>query len=139
MSPASARSATVQRFCFFYEAPLFIKLHGAWGDVVHPLVMPPLSVAPRYPEQSRDRIFGQVHQASGRAHPAPFTQMINDGLSFFLCDLRIEQCCAPSLRELLAAGTAPEESDAVVAVDFAHGEIVLASEAKLLAFAVHTR
>ena len=129
----------MQRFCFFYEAPLFIKLHGAWGDVVHPLVMPPLSVAPCHPEPSRDRIFGDVHQSGGGAHPTPFTQMINDGLSFFLRDLRIEQCCAPSLRELLAAGTAPEESDAVVAVDFAHGEIVLARETKPLAVGVDTR
>jgi hypothetical protein len=101
--------------------------------------MHPLGVAPCHPEQSRDRIFGDVHQSGSGAHPTPFTQMINDGLSFFFRDLRIEQRGAPALRELLAAGTTPEESDAVVAVDFAHGEIALAREAKPLAFAVHTR
>ncbi len=101
--------------------------------------MHPLGVAARHPEQSRHRIFGDVHQAGGGAHPTPFPQMINDGLGFCLRDLRIEQCCAPSLRALLAADATPEESHAVVAVDFAHGEIALACEAKPLAFAVHTR
>lgn len=101
--------------------------------------MHPLGVATRHPEQSRDRIFGEVYQTGGGAHPTPLTQMINDGLGFFLHDLRIEQRSAPSLRELLAAGATPKESDAVVAVDFAHGEIAVAREAKPLAFTVHTR
>jgi hypothetical protein len=65
--------------------------------------------------------------------------MINDGLGFVLWDLRIEQRGAPPFRELLAAGATPQESEAVVAVDFAYGEIALARKAKLVAFTVHTR
>ena len=106
---------------------------------MHPVVMHPLGVASCHPEQSRDRICGDVYESGGGAHPTPCTPMIHHGLGFCFRDLRIEQRGAPALRELLAAGTTPEESDAVVAVDFAHGEMALAREAKPLAFAVHTR
>jgi hypothetical protein len=65
--------------------------------------------------------------------------MIDDGRGPFLSDLGIEQRGAASLRELLTARPAAEEPDVVLAVDFAHGEIVLAREAKPLAFRIDTR
>jgi hypothetical protein len=101
--------------------------------------MPPLGVATRQPEQARDGILREGHQAGGGAHPTPVPQMRNDGRGFFLRDLRMEQRGALARRALLTAGATPEESDAVVAGDFAYGEIALAREAKPLAFTVHTR
>ena len=65
--------------------------------------------------------------------------MIDDGLGVCLRDLRIEQRGATSLGELLATEAAPEEPDAVLAVDFAYREIALASETKPLAFGIDTR
>ena len=66
-------------------------------------------MAARHPEQSRDRVFGDVHQAGGGPYPASFAQMIDDGRCLFLRDLGIEQCGAASLGELLAAGAAAQE------------------------------
>jgi hypothetical protein len=40
--------------------------------------MDPLGMAPRRPEQSRDRVFGDVDQAGGGPHPASLAQMIDD-------------------------------------------------------------
>ena len=101
--------------------------------------MEPLGVASSHPEQAGDRVFGDVDQASSRPHPAPFAQMIDDGCRPFLRDLRIEQRGAAALGELLAARPAAQEPNAVLAVDFAHGEIVLTRETKPLAFGIHTR
>jgi len=91
MSPASARSSARHRFCFFFhEAPLLIKLQGAWGHVSHALVMQPLGVAAGHPEKACDRVFGDCAQACRGPHPAPFVHMINDSLGVFLRDLRIK-------------------------------------------------
>jgi hypothetical protein len=65
--------------------------------------------------------------------------MVDDGRRLFLRNLRIEQGSATALGELLAARPAAQEPDAVVAVDFAHGEIGLAWVLKLLACGIHTR
>jgi hypothetical protein len=101
--------------------------------------MESLGVAPSHPQQSRDRVFGDVDQASGGPHPAPFAQMSNDICSLCLRDLRIEPRWATALGELLAAGAATEESEPVLAIDFAPGEIPLTSETELLAFGIDTR
>jgi hypothetical protein len=101
--------------------------------------MQPLSVAPCHPEQARDRVFGDVTQAGSGPHPASFPQMIDDGRCLFRCDLGIEQRGAAAFRKRLAAGAAAPEADTVLAVDFAHREIVLARETKLLAFGIDTR
>jgi hypothetical protein len=101
--------------------------------------MEPLGMAARHPEQARDRVFGDVDQASSGPHPAPFAQMIDYGRCPFLCNLGIEQCGAASLGELLAARPAAQEPDVVLTVDFAHSEIVLARETKPLAFRIDTR
>jgi hypothetical protein len=65
--------------------------------------------------------------------------MIDDGRSPFLGDLGIEQRGAASLGEFLTARPAAQEPDVVLTVDLAHGEIVLAREAKPLAFRIDTR
>ena len=96
-------------------------------------------MAPRYPEQSRDRVFGDVDQAGGGPHPPSLAQMIDDGRGPFLSDLGIEQRGAASLRALLTACPAAQEPDVVLTVDFAHREIVLARETKLLACRMDTR
>ena len=96
-------------------------------------------MAARHPEQARDRVFGDVNQAGGGPHPASFAQMIDDGRGLFLRDLGIEQRGAASFGELLAARPAAQEPDTILAVDFAHREIVLARETKLLAFGIDTR
>ena len=101
--------------------------------------MEPLGMATRYTEQSRDRVFGDVDQAGGGPHATPFTQMIDDGRCPFLGDFGIKQRGAASLRELLPACPAAQEPDVVLAVDFAHSEIVLARVAKPLAFRIDTR
>jgi hypothetical protein len=101
--------------------------------------MESLSVATRHPEQSRDRIFGDVDQAGGGTHPTPFAQMVNHGCRMLLRDFRVEQGGATSFGELLATRSAAQEPDAVLTVDFAHGEIGLAWEPKPLAFRIHTR
>ena len=58
---------------FFHKAPLLIKLQGAWGHVAYPLVMEPLGMAARHPEESCDRVFGDVpKRAVARTpHPSP--------------------------------------------------------------------
>ena len=91
------------------------------------------------PEQARHGVFGDMDEASGGAHPASFVQMVDDGCRLFLRDLGVEQRGAAAFRELLAARTAPQEPDAVLAVDFAHREIVLTRETKPLAVGVDTR
>jgi hypothetical protein len=101
--------------------------------------MEPRGVASGHPKQARHRIFGDVDEAGGGAHPAAFAEMVDDGRRLFLPDLRIEQGGATSFGELLPARPAAQEPDAVLPVDFAHGEIVLARETKPLAFGVHTR
>jgi hypothetical protein len=101
--------------------------------------MESLGVAARHPEQARDRIFGDVDQAGGGPHPAPFAQMIDDGCRMRLRDFRVEQGGATSFGELLATRPTAQEPDAVLAVDFAYREIVLACEPKPLAFRIHTR
>jgi hypothetical protein len=118
---------------------LFIKLQSAGGHVAAPVVMDPLGMAACRPEQSRDRVFGDVDQASGSPHATPFTQMIDDGRSPFLSDLGIEQCGAASLRELLTARPTAQEPDVVLTVHFAYRQIVLARETKPLAFRGDTR
>jgi hypothetical protein len=101
--------------------------------------MEPLGMAARHPEQSCDRVFGNVDQAGGGPHSTPFAQMIDDGRCPFLCDLGIKQRGAASLGELLAARPAAQEPDVVLTVDFAYRQIVLARETKPLAFRVDTR
>ena len=101
--------------------------------------MDPLRMAAGHPEQSRDRVFGDVDQAGGGPHPTSLAQMIDDGRCPFLGDLGIEQRGAASLGELLTARPAAQEPDVVLTVDFAHGEIGLAREAKPLAFRIDTR
>jgi len=101
--------------------------------------MESLGVASRRPEQARDRVFGDVDQTSGGLHPAPFIQMVDDRLRIVLRDFGVEQRGPASLGELLAACTAPQEPNAILAVDFAYGQIVLARATKLLAFGVDTR
>jgi hypothetical protein len=46
----------------FYEAPLFIKLQGAWGHVAHPVVMESLGVTSGHPEQTRDGVFDDADE-----------------------------------------------------------------------------
>jgi hypothetical protein len=101
--------------------------------------MESLGVAARHPEQARDGVFGDVDQAGGGSHPAPVAQMIDDGRRLFLRDLRIEQGGAASFGKLLAARTATQEPETGLAVDVAHGEIVLACEPKPVAVGVDTR
>jgi hypothetical protein len=118
---------------------LLVEFQGLGREIVHPLIMEPRGMAARHPEQSCDRVFGDVDQAGGGAHPASFAEMVDDGRRLFLRDLRIEQGGATSLGELLTARPAAQEPDAVLAIDFAHGEIVLACKTKLLAFGIDTR
>jgi hypothetical protein len=101
--------------------------------------MAPLGMATRCPEQSRDRVFGDVDQAGGGPHPTSLAQMIDDGRCPFLSDLGIEQCGAASLRELLTARPTAQEPDVVLTVHFAYRQIVLARETKPLAFRGDTR
>ena len=101
--------------------------------------MEPLGVAAGRPEQARDGVFGNMDESSGGPHPASFGQMVDDGRRLFLRDLGVEQRGAASLRELLAARPAPQEPEAVLAVNFAHREIVLTRETKPLAVGVNTR
>ena len=96
-------------------------------------------MAARHPEQSRDRVFGDMDQAGGGPHPTSFAQMIDDGRCPFLGDLGIEQGGAASLGALLAARPAAQEPDVVLTIDFAHREIVLTRETKPLAFRIDTR
>jgi hypothetical protein len=101
--------------------------------------MEALGVASGHPEESCHRVFGGFAQAGSGTPPAPFPQMLNDVLSLCLRDLGVEQRGATSLGELLATGTATEESDIVLVIDFAHGEIALTCETKLLACGIDTR
>jgi hypothetical protein len=101
--------------------------------------MEALGVASSHPEQARDRIFGDVDQAGSGTHPTPLAQMVEDGCRMLLSDCRVEQGGATSFGELLATRPAAQEPDAVLAVDFAHDEIVLACKPKPLAFRIHTR
>ena len=101
--------------------------------------MESLGVAPGHPEQSRHGIFGYLAQAGGGTDSAPFAQMINNGLSIGLRDLRVAQRGATSLRELLTARPTAQEPDVVLTVYFAYRQIVLARETKPLAFRVDTR
>ena len=80
----------------------------------------------RPPEQARDGVFGAVDQAGWRSPPAPFAEMVYDGCRLFLCHLRVAQGGAAALGELLAAWPAAQEPDVVLAVDFAHDEMILA-------------
>lgn len=106
---------------------------------MHPLRMEPLGVASGRPKQARHGIFSDVDQAGGGAHPTPFAEMVDDRRRLFLRDLRIEQGRATALGELLAARPAAQEPDAVLAVDFAYGEIGLACVLKPVAFRIDTR
>lgn len=96
-------------------------------------------MAARHPEQARDGVFGDVDQAGGGAHSAPFTEMVDDGCRLVLRHLRVEQGRATSLGELLSACPAAQESNVVLAVDFAHDKIILARETKPMAFRIDTR
>ena len=101
--------------------------------------MEPLGVASSHPEQTRDSVFGDVDETSGCPYSASFVQMVDDGFRLFLRDLGVEQGRTTAFRKLLAARPATQEPDVVLAVDFAHGEIVLARETKPLAVRVDTR
>jgi hypothetical protein len=101
--------------------------------------MEPLGVASGRPQQARHGIFRDVDQAGGGAHPTSFAEMVDDGRRLFLRDLRIEQGRATSLGEFLSTDAATEQSDAVLAIDFAHGEIALACKTKPVAFRIDTR
>jgi hypothetical protein len=81
--------------------------------------MHPLGMAAGHPEEACHRICGDCAQAGRGTYPTPFAQMISKGLSLGLRDLSIEQRRATSLRGLFATEAAPEEADAVLAVDFA--------------------
>ena len=48
--------------------------------------MEPFGMAPRYPEQARDRVFGDVDQAGGGSHPTSLAQMMDDGRCLFLSE-----------------------------------------------------
>ena len=101
--------------------------------------MEPLSVAPGHPEQARNGVFGHVDEPSGGPSPTAFVQMIDDRFRLFLRDFGVAQGRPTSFGKLLAARPATQEPDAVLAVDFAHGEIVLTRETKPLAVGVDTR
>jgi hypothetical protein len=101
--------------------------------------MDPLGMAACHLEQSRDRVFGDVDQAGGGAHPASFAEIVDDGHRLCRRELRIEPGGATSLGELLTARPAAQEPDVVLTVDFAYRQIVLARETKPLVFRVDTR
>jgi hypothetical protein len=103
------------------------------------VVVESLGVASGRPQQARHGIFGDVDEAGGGAHPASFAEMVDDGRRLFLRNLRIEQGRATSLGELLTARSAASESNMVLTVDLAYGQIVLARETKPMAFRVDTR
>jgi hypothetical protein len=63
---------------------------------------------------------------------------MKDGLGIGLRALGVAKRCTLSLGALLATGAATEESDAILAVDCAHGEIALTRETKLLACDIDT-
>jgi hypothetical protein len=96
-------------------------------------------MAAGHPEEAGHRLFGDFAQASRGTDPAPFAQMIHNVCSLGLRNLGVKQRGATSLRELLTTGAATEESDAVLAIDFAHGEIALTGEPKPVAFGIDTR
>jgi hypothetical protein len=101
--------------------------------------MEPLGVASSHPEQARDGVFGNMDETSGCPYPTSFVQMVDDGFRLFFRDPGVEQGRTAAFGELLAACPATQEPDAVLAVDFAYGEMVLARETKLLAGGVDTR
>lgn len=95
-------------------------------------------MAARHPEQAHHRLFGDVNQTGRGAHPAAFAQMVNNRHLLFLWDLRVEQGGPAALGALLAARPAVQEPKTSLAVDFAHGEIVLTDETKPLACRIGT-
>jgi hypothetical protein len=101
--------------------------------------MDPLRMAAGHPEQSRDRVFGDVDQAGGGPHATSFTQMIDAGRGPVLWDFGIKQRGTTALRELLTARPTAQEPDVIMTVHFAYRQIVLARETKPLAFRVDTR
>jgi hypothetical protein len=66
--------------------------------------MEPLGMAARYPEQSRDRVFGDVDQAGGGPHSTPCAQMIDDG-RFVLARETKPLACRVDTRESIEAGS----------------------------------
>jgi len=124
---------------FFHEAPGLITLQSTRGHVASPAVMEALGVTSGPPEEARDRVFGDVEQASSGASLAPVASMMHDVVSRGLWDCGVEQRRATAFRACLATGAATEPSETVRALDFAHGEISLTGETTPLACGLDTR
>ena len=103
------------------------------------LIVASLGMPTRHPQQTSNGFFCDLHEAGCGPDTTAFIKMVDDLFRCGLGQLGVEQGTATALREFLPARTAAQEPDAVLAVDFAHSEIVLAHETKLLAFGVDTR
>ena len=101
--------------------------------------MAPLGMAPRRPEQSRDRVCGDVAPTGGGPHPTSRPQRSDDGRCPFLGARGLAQRGAASFGALRTARPAAPEPAVVLSVDLAHGQMVLTREAKPWACRLDTR
>jgi hypothetical protein len=69
------------------------------------LVVEPLGMPTRHPQQAGHSFFGHVHKTGRGPHATAFTQMADDILHGGLVELGIEQGRATSFRKRFSAAT----------------------------------
>jgi hypothetical protein len=118
---------------------LFITCHRERAQILDVVLVQPLGMATGRPSEARHRLFRHLHQASRGPYAPAFVEMTDDVLRCGFWKLGIAQRGPAALRKLFTARATASQPDAVTAIDFPHGEIVLLRATKALACRIDPR
>jgi hypothetical protein len=123
---------------FFHKRPLLIEFYGAWPQVFHLLIMEALRMSRTGFKQSGDGDLCRFRQSRSRTTTTPFVKMVNNGFGFGFPHVGIEQGRMASLREFFLAAPAAQQTNTILTIDLAHGEIALSWASIMLAIDIAT-
>lgn len=88
--------------------------------------------------ESGNRGLGGFSQSRSRADATSFVEMVNDRLGFRFTHFGVKHSRVASLREFFWTTAAAQQTNTVLAIDLANGEIALAWTSIMLAIRIHT-
>ena len=129
--------ATVLLF-FLHKRPLLIELYGSWPQVLNLLIMEALGMSTTGFKQSGNGDLCRFRPSRSRTNTTPFVKMVNNGFGFGFTHFGIEQGRIASLREFCLAAPAAQQTNTILTLDLANGEIALFWASIMLAIGIDT-
>jgi hypothetical protein len=89
-------------------------------------------------KQSSNRGLGCFYQSRSGADTASFVEMVNDRLGFGCTHFGVKHGGVSSLREFFLAAAAAQQTNTILTIDLANGEIALSWASIILAIGIDT-